>query len=67
VRLAFVPGDRYRLVEIEDALEPGAALAIDGVEHVVTRLGPSPLPGDARRCAYLVRGERGGASGGGSL
>ncbi len=24
----------------------------DGRELVVTKLGPSPLPGDGRRCAY---------------
>lgn len=59
VELAFVPGERYRLVEIsEDALEPGTALAVDGVEHLVSRIGRSPLPGDGRRCAYLVRGGR---------
>ena len=26
------------------------------LEYVVARIGPSPLPGDGRRCAYLVRG-----------
>jgi uncharacterized protein (DUF3084 family) len=68
VRLAFVPGDRYRLVEIDESdVAPGAALEVEGVAHVVTRVGPSPLPGDRRRCAYLVRGVRGGPSGGGSL
>jgi hypothetical protein len=25
----------------------------DGRRMVVTRVGPSPLPGDDRRCAYL--------------
>ena len=32
---------------------PGDRIAIGGVEHVVSRLGRSPLPGDARSCAYL--------------
>jgi hypothetical protein len=68
VALAFVPGDRYRLLEIDEPeLQQGATLEIDDAEHVVTRIGPSPLPGDSRRCAYLVRGVRRGPSGGGSL
>ena len=36
--------------------EPPAAgnrLNVDGVDHAVAKLGRSPLPGDARRCAYL--------------
>ena len=28
-------------------------------EYVVGRVGSSPLPGDRRRCAYLVLGTRG--------
>ncbi len=36
-----------------DAPAPGTRLAIAGTEHRVARLGPSPLPGDPRRCAYL--------------
>jgi hypothetical protein len=68
VDLAFVPGERYRLIELdEQPLGPGATLDVGGEEHVVVRIGPSPLPGDARRCAYLVRGGRGGEPGGGSL
>lgn len=68
VGLAFVPGERYRLIELdEQPLGPRATLDVGGEEHVVVRIGPSPLPGDARRCAYLVRGGRGGESGGGSL
>jgi selenocysteine lyase/cysteine desulfurase len=67
VELAFVPGDRYRLVEIGGTeLEPGSTFAQNDDEYVVTRVGPSPLPGDARRCAYLVRGPRGRSSGGSS-
>jgi hypothetical protein len=57
--LAFVPGASYRLVEIDDPdLGPGGSLEIDEEEYVVGRVGPSPLPGDPRRCAYLVRGPR---------
>jgi hypothetical protein len=67
VELAFVPGERYRLVDVDARLGPGAALEIDGVEYAVSRIGRSPLPGDPRRCAYLVRGVRGASSGGGSL
>jgi hypothetical protein len=61
--LAFVPGGGYRLREIDAApLAAGATLTVDDVDYVVARVGPSPLPGDARRCAYLVRGPRGGSS-----
>jgi len=31
----------------------GNRLNVDGVDHAVAKLGRSPLPGDARRCAYL--------------
>ena len=55
--LAFVPGPRYRLVEVAvPPFEPGGVLELDGEEYVVARIGPSPLPCDGRRCAYLVRG-----------
>jgi hypothetical protein len=67
VQLLFVPGAAYRLVEIDGApLAPGATFALDDEEYVVTRFGPSPLPGDRRRCAYLVRGVRRASSGGSS-
>ena len=55
----FVPWpDGYRLLEREGA--PPARgdmveLGEDGFS--VLRLGPSPLPGDRRRCAYLEREE----------
>jgi hypothetical protein len=58
-QLLFVPGSSYRIVEIErSALRKGDTLEHDDEEYVVGRLGPSPLPGDERRCAYLVRGPR---------
>ena len=67
VELAFVPGERYRLVEIGGAgLGPGSTFTQDDDDYVVARIGPSPLPGDSRRCAYLVRGPRGTSSGGSS-
>jgi chromosome segregation ATPase len=67
VELAFVPGARYRLVEMgSTALLPGSTFAFEDDEYLVTRVGPSPLPGDSRRCAYLVRGPRGRSSGGSS-
>jgi len=31
----------------------GAEVEEDGVRMTVTKLAPSPLPGDDRRCAYL--------------
>jgi hypothetical protein len=43
----------YRLRDAEG--EPpavGTELEDDGRELVVTRIGPSPLPGDSRPCAY---------------
>jgi len=53
--LAFVPGPQYRLVELAPvSARPGEALAVEGDEYTVARVGPSPLPGDSRRCAYLV-------------
>ena len=67
VELAFVPGDRYRLVEIDPTpLTLGFAFEIEDAEFVVSRIARSPLPGDARRCAYLVRGVRGESEPGGS-
>lgn len=54
--LLFVPGDRYRLVEAErPPVAAGDIVELEGGEYLVARTGPSPLPGDARRCAYLVR------------
>ena len=56
--LALVPGARYRLVELETSARACERLVVDGDEYVVLRLGPSPLPGDRRRCAYLERAPR---------
>jgi hypothetical protein len=68
VALAFVPGARYALVELDESpLTTGLELELEDDVFVVTRIGPSPLPGDDRRCAYLTRGARGrGASSSGS-
>lgn len=66
-QLAFVPGPGYRLVEIDQAqVATGMTLELEGERYVVARVGPSPLPGDRRRCAYLVLGARGASSSGGS-
>jgi hypothetical protein len=60
VELAFVPGGQYHLVELEPTLlAPGLELDVGDETFVVARVGRSPLPGDPRRCAYLVRGNRG--------
>jgi hypothetical protein len=57
--LVFVPGSGYRLSELESApLRTGETVALGDDEYVFARTGPSPLPGDSRRCAYLVRGPR---------
>jgi hypothetical protein len=60
VELAFFPGASYGIVELENvALSPGSELDIAAETFVVARIGRSPLPGDSRRCAYLVLRERG--------
>ncbi len=67
IELAFVPGDRYRLIEIDATpLALGFAFEIEDAEFVVSRITGSPLPGDTRRCAYLVRGTRGEPESGGN-
>jgi hypothetical protein len=58
--IAFVPGAGYGLRELDGAsLQAGENVTLDGGEYVVARIGRSPLPGDTRRCAYLVRGPGG--------
>ena len=60
VELALVPGANYVLVELEPvSLALGLELDVADETFVVARIGRSPLPGDSRRCAYLVRGVRG--------
>jgi hypothetical protein len=58
--VAFVASpDGYRL--LERAGPPpvgGAVLELDAEAFTVLRLGPSPLPGDRRRCAFLERKEQ---------
>src|SRR5439155_883735 len=39
----------------EEVVTPEAIVEIDRDEYHVARVGRSPLPGDSRRCAYLVR------------
>jgi hypothetical protein len=49
----------YRLLQRDGAPPPrGETLELDGGRFRVVRLGPSPLPGDGRRCAFLEREER---------
>jgi hypothetical protein len=46
----------YELREADgDAPAVGAEVEQDGTTLRVTKLAPSPLPGDRRQCAYLVR------------
>jgi hypothetical protein len=55
--LLFVPGSSYRLVEtVRTPPRAGDRVEVDGSEYVVSKVGPSPLAADGRRCAYLVRG-----------
>jgi len=57
--VAFVASpDGYRLLDRDGPPSVGGAvLELDGDAFVVLRLGPSPLPGDRRRCAFLERKE----------
>ncbi|HEU0247024.1 MAG TPA: hypothetical protein VFR38_08045 [Gaiellaceae bacterium] len=67
IELAVVSGADYRLLEIDGReLARGDSLELDGEEYVVVRTGPSPLPVDSRRCAYLIRGPGGPSSSGSS-
>ena len=45
----------YELVEREGATpEPGSEIELEeGARFMVVKIGPSPLPDDARPCAYL--------------
>jgi hypothetical protein len=45
----------YELVE-RDGEPPGVGetIDVDGRGQRVTKIGPSPLPGDGRPCAYLI-------------
>jgi hypothetical protein len=45
----------YELVERDgEAPAPGAEIELEeGVRFMVSKIGPSPLPNDARPCAYL--------------
>ena len=44
----------YELVEQEgEAPSVGSSVEVEGKQLRVTKLAPSPLPGDRRVCAYL--------------
>ena len=48
----WAPGG-WRLEERDgEAPAPGDTVDVDGMPLIVTGVGPSPLPGDRRRCAY---------------
>lgn len=53
--VALVPSpEGYRLLEREGPPPArGASLELEEGSLVLLRLGPSPLPGDRRRCAFL--------------
>jgi hypothetical protein len=53
--LLFVPtGKRYLLMNIDGpAPGLGSEVALDGARFIVSKIAPSPLPADERRCAYL--------------
>ena len=53
-RLVCTPSG-YALSDVDAPPPPqGAAVEHDGETYTVWRIGPSPLPGDSRRCAILV-------------
>ena len=58
--VAFVQApDGYRLQQLEGPPPArGATVELVGEMLVVLRLGPSPLPGDRRRCAFCAMKER---------
>jgi hypothetical protein len=53
--VVFLPSAKgYALAELPGPTpDPGAYEDVDEVRFVVSRIGPSPLPADRRRCAYL--------------
>jgi hypothetical protein len=55
--LLFLPtGGSYRLVRLDGPPpSPGDEIAHESFHYRVIRIGPSPLPGDRRRCAYADR------------
>jgi chromosome segregation ATPase len=54
--LCFIGGqDGYRVLERSGPLPGlGGECDVDGIVHVITRIGRSPFPFDARKCAYLL-------------
>ena len=61
--LFFVPGSTYRLLRAQSTqITVGGLVEVEGERYRVARMGPSPLPGDSRRCAYLVAGGPPGAA-----
>ena len=49
----------YRLHELHgEPPEPGSELELDGQRIEIVKLGVSPLPGDARVCAYAAGAAR---------
>lgn len=57
--VAFVASHHgYRLLDGTGAApQRGGVLELDGAPHRVVKIGPSPLPGDRRRCVYVERQE----------
>jgi hypothetical protein len=62
--LFFIPGPAYRLATGgEVVVRDDSRVVVDGHVYRVGRTGPSPLPGDERRCAFLVRDPEGAPKG----
>ncbi len=61
--VAFVASAHgYRLLDGSGPIPArGATIELEGAPHRVEKVGPSPLPGDARRCVHVVGEEPRGA------
>jgi hypothetical protein len=55
--VALVPSPEGYGLAIMDGLlpDPGTTVRVGEADRIVVRVGPSPLPGDRRRCAFLER------------
>jgi hypothetical protein len=48
-------GYELREQDGDEPPQPGAEVEQDDGRYRVSKLGPSPLPGDERQCAFLVQ------------
>jgi hypothetical protein len=53
VLFVWSPSGYSLLARAGDPPPVGSEVGVTGGNRVVTKIGPSPLPGDSRRCAFL--------------